>query len=167
VDRFSTARLTAERLDPAHLDDLILLHLDPEVSRFLGGVRTADNTAGYLQTNLRHWDGHGFGLWVLRTGDGAFAGRAGLRYLQLDGVRELEIAYTFIRPLWGQGLATEVAHALVQIWRTTLADPSLMAIVDKGHQTSNAVLLKTGFDYERDTLVHGVPVGVFRQYRAA
>ncbi len=33
----------------------------------------------YLAVNMAHWDRHGRGLWVLRTKDGAFAGRAGMK----------------------------------------------------------------------------------------
>jgi hypothetical protein len=44
MDRFSTPRLTAERLNESHLKDLVALHLDPEVSRYLGGVRSAETT---------------------------------------------------------------------------------------------------------------------------
>jgi hypothetical protein len=48
MDRFSTPRLTAERLNESHLEDLAALHLDPEVSRYLGGVRSAETTKTYL-----------------------------------------------------------------------------------------------------------------------
>src|SRR5262249_27532730 len=99
MDHFSTARLTAERLNEGHLEDLVALHLDAEVSRFLGGVRSAETTKAYLAANMAHWDQHGFGLWALRTKDGAFAGRAGIRHILVDGVDEIELAYTFGRDL--------------------------------------------------------------------
>ena len=123
MDAFATSRLSATRLAPDDLPDLVDLHLDPEVSRFLGGVRTPAMTAAYLETGLRHWADHGIGLWALRTHDGAFIGRAALRYVDLEGGRELEVAYTFLRSAWGRGFATEVARALVEIWRTRRAEP--------------------------------------------
>lgn len=95
MDCFSTQRLIAEKLREDHLADLVALHLDPEVSRYLGGVRLAEVTKAYLATNMAHWDQHGFGLWALRTSDGAFAGRAGIRHILVDGIDEIEIAYTF------------------------------------------------------------------------
>ena len=116
MDSFATARLNATKLAREDLPDLVQLHLDSEVSRFLGGVRRPSATATYLETNLRHWADHGVGLWTLRTDDGAFVGRAGLRHVEVSGVPELEIAYTFVRSAWGQGLATEIAHALVALW---------------------------------------------------
>jgi len=165
MDQFSTARLRATRLAADDLDDLIALHLDAEVSRFLGGVRTPEVTAAYVETNLRHWRDRGVGLWVLRADDGAFVGRAGLRYVDVEGVEELEIAYTLAKPAWGQGLATEITEALVGLWRTRRADPTLVGLVMKGHHASEHVLLKTGFAYERDAVFHEAVVGVFRLER--
>jgi hypothetical protein len=77
MEHFGTESLTAEKLRENHLADLVALHLDPEVSRYLGGVRSAEATKTYLAVNMAHWDQHGFGLFVLRTKDGTFAGRAG------------------------------------------------------------------------------------------
>ena len=79
MERFATDRLTAERLREDHLADLVALHLDPDVSRYLGGVRSAEVTKAYLATSMAHWDQHGFGLWALRIDGGEFAGRAGIR----------------------------------------------------------------------------------------
>lgn len=162
---FTTRRLEARRLTLGDLPDLVRLHLDPEVSRFLGGVRSPEATAAYLDTNMRHWVDHGFGLWTLRTRDGSFVGRAGLRYVDVEGVVELEIAYTFVREAWGKGLATEIAEALVDRWRTRLPDPSLVGLVMKGHVASEWILQKVGLSYERDADFHGEPCGVFRLRR--
>jgi RimJ/RimL family protein N-acetyltransferase len=114
---------------------------------------------------LRHWADHGVGLWALRSYDGTFMGRAGLRYVELEGASELEIAYTFVRGAWGQGLATEIAQALVRIWQTRCSEPSLVGIVVKGNSPSETVLLKTGFQRQRDAVFHNEDCGVFRLVR--
>jgi RimJ/RimL family protein N-acetyltransferase len=162
MEAFSTPRLKATKLTQEDLRDLVDLHLDPDVSRFLGGVRTPKATAAYLEANLRHWDDRGFGLCTLRMNDGTFVGRAGLRYVEVEGVSELEVAYTFVKRVWGQGLATEVAKALVGVWETQRDDPSLVGLVMKGHVASERVLMKAGLSYERDALFHGELCGVFR-----
>jgi RimJ/RimL family protein N-acetyltransferase len=162
---FATPRLSAEPLDPKHLGDLIALHLDPEVSRHLGGVRSPEVTAAYLETNLAHWAAHGFGLWIVRAKDGAFAGRVGLRHTAVEGVAEVEIAYTFKREFWGQGLATEVAEALTAFWRERLAFPSLIGIASTANVASRRVLEKSGFVYERAAAYHGEAVVVYRLTR--
>ena len=63
------------------------------MSRYLGGVRTAEQTKASLDATLAHWDRHGFGLWEIRDPAGAFMGRAGVRHLDVQGVDEIEIAY--------------------------------------------------------------------------
>lgn len=147
------------------MPDLIELHLDVEVSRFLGGVRTPAATEAYLQTNLNHWTAHGLGLWTLRARDGTFVGRAGLRHVELEGAAEMEVAYTLARFAWGQGLATEIVQALVGEWEKEGSQPSLVGIVMKGNAASERVLQKVGFFYEREVAYHGEACVVFRRLR--
>ncbi|MDA9503298.1 acetyltransferase [Bradyrhizobium sp. CCBAU 11386] len=165
MDHFTTASLTAERLNESHLADLVALHLDPEVSRYLGGARSAETTKTYLAVNMAHWDQHGFGLWVLRTRDGQFAGRTGIRHILVDGIDEIEIAYTFKRSLWGQGLASETAAALTHIGLSQLALPSLIGLVFVGNAASRRVLEKSNYLLERSTLHHGEDVVIYRARR--
>ena len=162
---FATERLTAEKLAPAHLGELTTLHLDPEACRYLGGVRTPESTSAYLDVNLAHWAEHGYGLWVVRMSDGAFAGRVGIRHTLLEGAPEVEIAYTFKPELWGRGLATEAADALVRLWRARLDVPSLVGIASIENYASRRVLAKAGFKYEREATYHDEPVVVYRLVR--
>jgi RimJ/RimL family protein N-acetyltransferase len=148
----TTPRLVAEKLDPSHLGDLTTLHLDPEVGRYVGGVRSPEATADYLARNLAHWAAHDFGLWVFRTNDGRFAGRAGIRHIVLEDRPEVEIAYAFRREMWGQGLATEVSEALTGIWHKQLSLPSLVGIACVENVASWRVLEKTGFIYEKQAI---------------
>jgi RimJ/RimL family protein N-acetyltransferase len=162
LDHFRTDRLTAEKLRDDDLADLVALHLDPEVSRYLGGVRSAETTKTYLAANMAHWDQHGFGLWALRTKDGEFAGRAGIRHILVDGIDEIEIAYTFKRDLWGQGLASEIAAALTHIGLSQLALPSLIGLVFVEHGASRRVLEKSNYILEKSTTHHGEDVVIYR-----
>ena len=165
MHHFSTLRLTAERLNEGHLDDLVELHLDPDVSRYLGGVRSAEVTATYLATNMAHWDQHGFGLWVLRTIDGVFAGRAGIRHIMVDGVDETEIAYAFRREAWGRGYASEIATALTNIGLSHYGMPSLIGLVHVGNGASRRVLEKAEYILERTTVHQGHDVVIYRMRR--
>jgi RimJ/RimL family protein N-acetyltransferase len=154
MDTFTTRRLVAERLREDHLADLVALHLDVEVSRYLGGVRSPETTRTYLQTNMAHWDRHGFGLWALRTPDGAFVGRAGLRHILLQSADEVEVAYTLKRGAWGHGFAGEITEALVEIGLRRLRRPSLVGLVMLGNTASCRVLAKSGFTVEGRITFH-------------
>jgi RimJ/RimL family protein N-acetyltransferase len=162
MDQFSTEKLTAEKLHEDHLTDLVALHLDPEVSRYLGGVRSPETTKTYLADNVAHWDRHGFGLWALRTPAGEFAGRAGIRHILVDDVDEIEIAYTFKRSLWGQGLASKITTALTRIGLSQLELPSMIGLVAVENDASRRVLEKSNFRIERGTIYLGETVVIFR-----
>ncbi len=163
MDGFTTPRLVAERLHQRHLADLVALHLDPEVSRYLGGTRSAEATAAYLAANLAYWDRHGFGLWAWRTPDGAFVGRAGIRPLAVEGVPEIEVAYALTREAWGKGYASEMTRALVQHGLERLGLPSLIGVVMVKHLASRRVLEKAGFAFERDVVHAGEPCVLYRR----
>jgi RimJ/RimL family protein N-acetyltransferase len=167
MEQFSTRRLTAERLHDGHLADLVALHLDPLVSQYLGGVRSPEATQTYLAANISHWERHGFGLWMLRTRTGEFAGRAGLRHLTLDGANEVEIAYTFKHSMWGQGFASEIAAALIQLGLVQLQLPSLIGVVAVENAASRRVLEKSDFHLERSATYHGDDVVIYRSPVAA
>ncbi len=167
IETFATQRLIAEKLRHDHLPDLTALHLDPEVSLYLGGVRSPEASRAYLDVNLGHWDRHGFGLWALKMSDGAFAGRAGIRPLVIEETPEIEIAYTFRRAVWGQGLATEIAEALTVLALGPLGLPSLVGVVMTPHSASRNVLEKCGYHLERGVLHHGAECVVYRRYALA
>jgi RimJ/RimL family protein N-acetyltransferase len=162
MENFTTGRLIAERLHEGHLADLVALHLDPEVSRYLGGVRSPEATKTYLTANMAHWGRHGFGLWALRTQTGEFAGRAGIRQVVVDDEEEVEIAYTFRRDLWGRGLASEITRALTNIGLLQLQLRSLVGVVSVENGASRRVLEKSNFSLERSTTFHGEAVVIYR-----
>jgi RimJ/RimL family protein N-acetyltransferase len=162
MERFNTARLIAEKMREDHLADLVSLHLDADVSRYLGGVRSPDATRAYLKASMAHWGQYGFGLWALKTYTGEFAGRAGLRHVIVDDVDEIEIAYTLKRSLWGQGLASEIASALTVVGLSRLELPSLVGLVAVENKASRRVLEKINFTLERSVIFRGEEVVLYR-----
>lgn len=165
-DDFQTARLSAERLTPAHLDAIRLMDTNPEYMAHLGGVRDAAQTAAYLARNLAHWTEYGFGLWVLRdTPHGHLAGRACLRHLTIDDVDEVEVGYGFLPGYWGRGLATEIATACRQYAEDALRLPSIVALTSPRNHGSRHVMTKIGMVYEREIDHEGVRHVLYRTAR--
>ena len=118
---FRTDRLIAERLRVEGLDELCRMHHDSRVMATLGGVRSDDQTRQFLHDNLRHWDRHGYGLWMFRAKtDGQFVGRGGLRNVHVGGNDAVELAYALMAAFWGSGLATEMAEAILAVAFTQL-----------------------------------------------
>ena len=154
-ENFVTERLTAERLHPFHLDELVVMNSDAEVMETLGGVRSREQTASYLEVNLKHWAQYGFGMWILRDRRlKALVGRGGLRHLQVEGMARIEIAYALCRQSWGLGLATEIAKKLVSIGFECLHFEELVAVTLPENTGSRRVMEKAGFKLERE-IAHG------------
>ena len=163
-DRFTTERLQAERLCADHLPEVRRMNSDPAVMAHLWGVRSEDQTAAYMERNLRHWADHGFGLWILRERGGEDpVGRAVLRHLTIDEVDEVEVGYAFYRPYWGRGLATEIAARCVDLAEHELRLAEIVGLTEPANQASRHVLEKVGLTYERDCVHDDHETALFRK----
>jgi RimJ/RimL family protein N-acetyltransferase len=166
-DAFATARLRAERLTPGHLPELQRMHRDPAVMAHLGGVRDDEQTAAYLERNLRHWTEYGYGLWILHEGSGGVPiGRAVLRHLLVEGVDEVEVGYAFYPAYWGRGFATEAAAACLALGRERLRLDTPVAVTSPGNLASQHVLLKVGLVYDREFIHEGAMSALYRTPRS-
>ena len=136
---------------------------DERFMALLGGVRDTAGTMVYLETNVKHWADHGFGLWMLRdAASSAVIGRAIVRHLDVDGVDEVEVGYGFMPEYWGRGLATEIAQACIRIGFDRLGFKTLVAITTPVNLGSQRVRDKVGLAYERDIMHGGIPHLLFR-----
>lgn len=130
------------------MDDLPLLtelNADPEVMRWLGGVRTAEQTAGWMQARiLDYYDEHpGLGVWatVLR-GSGECVGFHLLNHIQGESL--IQVGYRLLRRHWGRGYATEMTVALLDHGYRRLGLERITAITALENHASQQVLLKAG-----------------------
>jgi len=158
IESFETRRLSAERLRMSHFDDVQRMHSDPTVMATLGGLRDETQTRGLLSANEEHWERHGYGLWAFReSGARVFAGRGGLRHLEIGGGSEIEVAYALLADFWNRGLATEMAVAIVRLAFEELQIDELVCFTLPSNHASRRVMQKAGFRYERDVVHAGLP----------
>ena len=52
LDKFYSERISAERLQEDHIDFIYQMHQDQRVMSYLGGVRSREQTADYMEQNL-------------------------------------------------------------------------------------------------------------------
>lgn len=154
-------------MDEGDLAELCLMHSDPRVMATLGGIRSDDETRKYLADNVEHWNRYGFGVWALRDKGGRFAGRAGIRHLDLDGVDEVELLYSFMPEFWGAGMATEVAGALLDIGFREHGLQNIVAYTLTGHSASRRVMEKVGFRLESERDIKGYACALYRLQASA
>jgi [ribosomal protein S5]-alanine N-acetyltransferase len=165
-DRLETERLVCERPRTDQLIDLSTLLADPRVARTLltsGEPATEAEVTANMAAKQGHWDRHGFGLWMLydRT-DGSFVGRGGLQHTNATGVDEVEIGWAIVPARWGQGLATELALASIDVGLRSLGCPELIAYTTVDNFASRRVMEKAGFAFEREIQWVGLPHVLYR-----
>jgi len=167
VATFETRRLLARRAQPDDFENLVRMHTDPSVMATLGGkVWTREETQAFLERVLRHWDHHGYGVWMLHNrDDGAFVGRAGLRRKRIDGYEETQLLFACMPEFWAQGLATEAAHGVIEIAFNRLMLPNLVSFTRHDNAASRRVIEKSGFTFERDFIHDGLLHALYRRRR--
>jgi RimJ/RimL family protein N-acetyltransferase len=113
-----------------------------------------------LVRDLRHWEAHGWGPWVVEDG-GAFAGRAGLNTTRVDGAQAVELAWALVGAAQGRGLATRAALAAVAEARA-LGLGEVVSFTLPDNVASRRVMEKAGLAFERDITHAGLPHVLYR-----
>jgi RimJ/RimL family protein N-acetyltransferase len=144
------------------------INADPEVMRWIGdgSVRDLEQTAEDIERWEEEWDEEGFGLFAVELlGSGELIGFAGLSVPEFlpEVLPAVEIGWRLGRSFWGQGYASEAAHAALEF---ALQDRGLDRVIAISHISNTAsenVISKLGMTPERDTNhpVFGVPLRVY------
>ncbi len=152
-------RLVARRPQRADEASYATLLCDPAVERWLRPPPlppfTPEEVRRLLARDLRHWGEHGFGPWALEA-DGAFVGRGGLAWIEVEDERLVELPWALVPSAWGRGLATEAARAAVG-WARGLGSAEVVALTMTTNAASRRVMEKAGLPYDREVVHAGLP----------
>lgn len=148
----TTERLILRGFVEEDLESLAAMNADPEVMRYLGGVRSREWTAASIERCRSQWRELGFGRFAVETiANGEFVGWVTLEPVELDGyVDDVEIGWRFRRAFWGRGLATEAATALVTWAFASLPTDRILAVADAANAPSVAVMRRLGMAHLAD-----------------
>ncbi|SCG72558.1 GNAT family N-acetyltransferase [Micromonospora inositola] len=114
-----TVRLRLVRPSAADVPTILALHRDPLACAHNPSDMLADpDEAAERQRGWDgHWRRHGFGYWSVRWGDAdpgdAPIGFCGLKVMRLHGGEVLNLFYRLDPAVWGGGVASEAAAAVV------------------------------------------------------
>ena len=163
IEVFATQRLVGERVQLTDYDDLCAMHSDPVTMATLGGVRSDATTLEFLRQKMDHWETYGHGLWIFRDKPHhQFVGRGLLEHIVVGGNDEVEVGYSLVSAQWRQGLATEMAKAIVSIAFHCLDVTSIVSFTYPDNFASRRVMEKAGFVYEREIQHVGRPHVLYR-----
>jgi RimJ/RimL family protein N-acetyltransferase len=160
-----TERLRIRALREDDLEALVRLYSDPRVAQFIG-AHTRDEVMAELRLHIEHQAAHGWSLWALEErATGRFAGDCGLQPLELRGP-EVELSYDLHPDLWGRGIATEAAKAVLGLAFQNLGIEHVMAVVKPTHAASRRVLEKAGLTHAGEREAYGEQLVLYEASRS-
>ncbi len=111
-----TSRLILRSWRESDLAPFAVQNADPEVMRFLGGPLTREDSDAYVRRAETHYATHGFCKWAVEApGVAPLIGGVGLSYVSFEAsfTPAVEVAWRLHKRFWGEGYATEAAHAAI------------------------------------------------------
>ena len=170
----TTERLILRRWQPSDLAPFRALNADPRVMEFMPGPlppQLSDNLVARIE---RHFHEHGFGLFAaeLRPTQ-TLAGFIGISAPPFEApfMPAVEIGWRLAAELWGQGLATEGARAVVAFAFDDVGLDGLVSFTVPQNLRSRRVMEKLGMthdpreDFDHPTLPPGHPLRRHVLYR--
>jgi RimJ/RimL family protein N-acetyltransferase len=148
-DRLLTERCVLRRFGDADRAPFARINADEQVTRFLSGPMAPDESDALVDRIVAHWDRWGYGLFAVECGDpGRFVGFVGLSHHRALP-DDVEIGWRLDRAVWGRGIATECARAVVGVGFGALGLDALVSITTDVNLASRRVMAKLGFRYVR------------------
>lgn len=146
-----THRLRLREFVPEDAEAFYELGTNPEIIRYTGDggfTSLAQAETVLCERPIADYRKYGFGRWAMVVREsGRLIGFAGLKYL--DDLCEVDVGYRLIPDFWGQGLATEAAHACVRYGFNTLKLKRILGLVVPANVASVRVLEKSGLEFEK------------------
>ncbi|MHB9856821.1 GNAT family N-acetyltransferase [Streptomyces sp. YIM S03343] len=162
-----TPRLLLRNWHDDDLTPMADINADPRVMRWVddGSVRDLDHTAGAIERWEEEWDEEGFGLFAVELlASGELIGFTGLSVPEFlpEVMPAVAISWRLGSQFWGQGYASEAAHATLEFALQDRGLDRIISINRVGDNASENVARKLGMVPERETahLVYGYPLRV-------
>lgn len=142
-----TDRLVLRPAVDADRGAIAAMNAHPRVGEWLGGVRDRAASDAFVDRVQAHQAEHGFGFWVVeRQADARVIGMTGVWWIppEMSMPDTAEIGWRFHPDAWGQGYATEAAHAALAYGFETLGLPEIIAFTARTNLASQAVMRRIG-----------------------
>jgi ribosomal-protein-alanine N-acetyltransferase len=142
-----TARLSLRRPTAADIDAIFEIQGDPRACLHNPSDRLTrrEEAQGLYQRWNEQWERYGYGYWVVRRrGSDLQLGFCGIKPMELNGLKTLNLFYRFAPSGWGQGFASEAASAVAAWAARRVPDLPLIARVRPGNVASQRVAIRAG-----------------------
>jgi [ribosomal protein S5]-alanine N-acetyltransferase len=153
---FETPRLLLRQFTINDADLILLLNIDPEVTKFTHDpVSTLEKAEEVLVASiLPQYALYNHGRWAVHIRkDLRFIGWCGLKYR--EQLKEIDLGYRFLKESWGKGYATEAAYGSIKYGFEKLNMRRIVGRAEPGNIASIRVLEKCGMRYVGEEMVEG------------
>lgn len=147
-----TERLVLREFEAGDLDELVALHNDPDVMRYLNGGRPVPRER--IENEIMPYylefyrQGRGFGYWAaIAKQDGRFLGWFLFRPPESPDTAGIELGYRLHKHAWGKGYATEGSIALLRKGFAEQGVTRVFAQTMAVNRGSRRVMEKAGLRY--------------------
>jgi [ribosomal protein S5]-alanine N-acetyltransferase len=148
----SSARLTFRSWTDKDTALAEALWCDSEVTHYFGGAMTREQAHDRLDIEQERENRLGIQYWPMFLREtGEFAGCAGLRPWQMDP-KTIEAGVHLMRSAWGLRLGEEALRAVLAYGFDALSLPMIVAGHGIGHDNSQNLLERVGFDYTHNIM---------------
>jgi RimJ/RimL family protein N-acetyltransferase len=168
MTEIQTPRLLLRRWRDDDLAPMAEINADPDVMRWIGdgSVRDLDRTAEDIERWEEEWDEEGFGLFAVELlASGELIGFVGLSVPTWlpEVLPAVEISWRLGTQFWGQGYASEAAHAALEFALQERGLDRVISVARMGNDASENVMRKLGMVQERQMAdpVYGSPLCVY------
>jgi RimJ/RimL family protein N-acetyltransferase len=156
-----TERLRLRQLRESDHEPLSLNHADPEMTRFLGGPASPQESWRWLLSMLGHWHLRGYGYFALEAKEtGELCGCAGL--IRHYDWPEMELGWRLFPTTQGRGYATEAARRIRAQAYDQLGATTLVSYIDPENLPSIRVAERLGARRDGEIELRGAPAAVYR-----
>ncbi len=155
----TTERLDLRRFVAEDLDELADVFTDDAVWRFpYGRGFNREETATFLDVQMRHWDDYGFGCWVARRREnGRIIGYLGLSIPTFlpEILPAVEVGWRLHPDEWGKGFATEGATAALREGFAVMELDEICSVPQRENSASVRVAARLGMRLAREVVIAG------------
>lgn len=156
-----TPRLDLRRFELDDAQFFFEMNSDPEVIKYTGDTNFESvSAARQFIAGYDHYSKHGYGRWtvVLRQ-TGEPIGFCGLKNHPEEGY--IDLGYRLMKKYWGEGYATEAAHACLIHGLHNLGMTEIVGRTASENKASVRVLEKIGMKFWKHAPCEGIDDSVF------
>lgn len=165
LDKQQSERLVYRKIQASDYNEWLLFFEDPLTSQHWTFEKEAPGVAcrnWYAKQFWRYANNKGGMNAVIEKSSGWLIGHCGLLIQIIDGIEELEIAYSLLPQFWGKGYATEAAVTCKEFAFKNNLSKSLISIIGLSNKPSLNVAIKNGMQIDKTTTYNGNEVFIFR-----